>query len=227
MQRRAIKAALFVMLPVIAQADQTVYIDQVGANLYLDVTQSGGGNNSVGDPTAVDPYFYLHGDNQSVTILQYGSGNQLVGGIQGDLTYFDLSMSGDYNVYSFTSNYASMSNFKWDILGMGNTISQEVGDISSSAFTNQLVTVDGNDNTINTTVSSEGSTQNLLMLGGNNQLTYQAQGYGSSLEGHTFTLSMTGDYNSVAVSQTSTLIADNLSITTTGSNQTVNIHQSD
>ena len=60
-------------------AGNQVYIDQVGNNSNISVTQSGG-DNMLGDSSTAA---ILHGNNQSITVAQIGAVNTTALNIQG------------------------------------------------------------------------------------------------------------------------------------------------
>jgi len=116
MKHLAITAVL-VMVPTITFADQSVYIDQAGENLNATIIQKLGDNNTIGDITATDKYFYLDGDDMTLTFGMEGDGNKLIGSISGDTLDFTLSQIGDNNLFEIYASLASSSSLTWNIVG--------------------------------------------------------------------------------------------------------------
>ena len=221
-------AAMFVMVSSYAIADQSIYIDQVsGENLNLTITQQNGDGNSVGQPQEVNPYFTIEGDDQTIDILQNGSGNLFFGNLQGDTIGFDLDMVGDNNTVDMQSSFASNSDYVLNLVGSGNSIDLDFGQTISSEYTDLDYNIIGGTNTFTTVVDSDGSTQNISIDGDSNIYNITQNGFGSSLEGHTITINSVGSFNNVNLLQETTLEKSTIDLVLNGSNQVVNITQSD
>ena len=76
-----------------AYAGNSVYIDQIGNNSNLNVTQTGSGNN-VGAPTA---NMISHGDSQTINVEQIGVNNNANVNIVGSGTAAASSVTGNQN----------------------------------------------------------------------------------------------------------------------------------
>lgn len=221
-------ATMFVMVSSYANADQSVYIDQVsGENLNLTITQQNGDGNSVGQPEEVNPYFVIEGNDQNIDILQNGGGNLFFGSLQGDTIGFDLDMIGDNNTVDMQSSNASNSDYVLNITGSSNTIDLDFGQTISSEYTNLTYNIIGGTNAFTTVVDSDGATQNISVDGDNNTYNVTQNGFGSSLEGHIINMTSVGSFNNVNLLQETTLEKSTIDMVLNGSNQVVNITQSD
>ena len=82
-----------VLMAVSASAQNSVYIDQIGNNTSISVTQTGT-DNTLGNNTTKSVFY---GDSQSVTISQIGSYNTGVVNIQGVGITLNSQVTGDSN----------------------------------------------------------------------------------------------------------------------------------
>lgn len=226
MKHLAITAVL-VMVPTITFADQSVYIDQAGENLNATIIQKFGDNNTIGDVTATDKYFYLDGDNMTLTFGLEGDANKLIGSISGDSLDFTLSKIGDNNLFEIYASLASSSSLLWNIIGSANEVYLNMGQVVSAEYTSLDYTITGGDNIFNIDIDADGATHTLDLNGDSNEFTITQTGYGNSLEGHLLTANMTGDFNNVTILQETTTAQSIVDLVTYGSNQVISITQSD
>jgi hypothetical protein len=226
MKHLAITAVL-VMVPTITFADQSVYIDQAGENLNATIIQKFGDNNTIGDVTATDKYFYLDGDNMTLTFGLEGDANKLIGSISGDSLDFTLSKIGDNNLFEIYASLASSSSLLWTIIGSANEVYLNMGQVVSAEYTSLDYTITGADNIFNIGIDADGATHTLDLNGDSNEFTITQTGYGNSLEGHLLTANMTGDFNNVTILQETTTAQSIVDLVTYGSNQVISITQSD
>ena len=227
MKQTAIKALLFVMMPVIANAEQSVYIDQAGENFTLTLQQYGGDGNSVGDATSVTPYFEFDGDNMTLSWDFNGASNKVTGFLSGDSLTFDLGVEGDNNDMLLNGTLIDNSTYDINIVGSSNTWELYLGQVTSASYSSLTYGLDGDDNEFTITIDADGIAHDVAINGDYNNLSYFADGYGSSLDGHVFNLDLTGSSNTYNITQETTAAAGNLDIVSVGSNQTINITQSD
>lgn len=219
--------SIFVMVPFATMADQSVYIDQAGENLTMTITQKAGDGNEIGDTSAPSPYFTISGDNQTYTINQEGDLNKLRGTISGDNLTYTLNQVGDGNEFDWLATLSSYSTLTFNVTGSYNTIDLQMGQETSAEYTTLTYNIDGADNTFIMGIDADGVTHTVDVTGDTNTFDITQTGYGSSLDGHTITMTMVGNDNTVTIDQSTTLAASNINMVTDGSNQTITISQSD
>lgn len=219
--------ALFVMVPTITFADQSVYIDQAGENLNATIIQKLGDNNTIGDVTATDKYFYLDGDDMTLTFGMEGDANKLIGSIEGDTFDFTLSQIGDNNFFEIMASLSSSSSLTWNIVGSANEVYLNMGQAVSAEYTTLDYNITGNDNIFNIGIDADGATHTFDMNGDSNEYSITQTGYGNSLEGHLLTIDATGDFNTVTILQETTTAQSIIDMVINGSNQVISITQSD
>ena len=219
--------ALFVMVPTITFADQSVYIDQAGENLNATIIQKLGDNNTIGDVTATDKYFYLDGDDMTLTFGMEGDANKLIGSIEGDTFDFTLSQIGDNNFFEIMASLSSSSSLTWNIVGSANEVYLNMGQAVSAEYTTLDYNITGDDNIFNIGIDADGATHTFDMNGDSNEYSITQTGYGNSLEGHLLTIDTTGDFNTVTILQETTTAQSIIDMVINGSNQVISITQSD
>jgi hypothetical protein len=219
--------ALLVMVPTITFADQSVYIDQAGENLNATIIQKLGDNNTIGDVTATDKYFYLDGDDMTLTFGMEGDANKLIGSIEGDTFDFALSQIGDNNFFEIMASLSSSSSLTWNIVGSANEVYLNMGQAVSAEYTTLDYNITGNDNIFNIDIDADGATHTFDMTGDSNEYSITQTGYGNSLEGHLLTIDATGDFNTVTILQETTTAQSIIDMVINGSNQVISITQSD
>ena len=219
--------ALFVMVPTITFADQSVYIDQAGENLNATIIQKLGDNNTIGDVTATDKYFYLDGDDMTLTFGMEGDANKLIGSIEGDTFDFTLSQIGDNNFFEIMASLSSSSSLTWNIVGSANEVYLNMGQAVSAEYTTLDYNITGDDNIFNIGIDADGATHTFDMNGDSNEYSITQTGYGNSLEGHLLTIDATGDFNTVTILQETTTAQSIIDMVINGSNQVISITQSD
>lgn len=227
MLRLAISTATFVMIPVIAMADQSVYIDQTGETFKLTILQHNGDGNAIGDATSQSPYFVFDGNNQTVDITQTGGLNTITGFMQGDNIDWTLAQTGDANAWDIAGTMMDYSVMNFNVAGSRNDLSFNLGQIISAQYTTLTYNITGSDNMGTWTIDADGVTQTVNITGDYNTLSYTATGYGTSVDGHTLTADVQGNNNAITILQETTTAASNININTIGSNQIIGITQSD
>ena len=220
-------AAIVVMVPHITFAEQAIYIDQAGENLNATITQSGGDNNSVGDASATDKYFYIDGDNITLTWGFTGEGNMLTGSISGDSFTYSLDITGDNNILDILATMSSSSDLSWTIVGNANEFALSMGQVVSAEYTTLTYDITGGDNLFDITIDADGATHDFTLNGDGNEFNITQTGYGNSLDGHLITIDATGDFNTFTILQETTVSASIIDMVTNGSNQVISITQSD
>lgn len=218
---------LFVMVPGILFADQAIYIDQTGENLNATIVQKSGDGNSIGDITNNDKYFYLDGDNMTLSFSMEGDYNKLVGSIDSDYFDFILNQIGDSNLFNITATLSDTSTLEWNIIGSGNEVYLAMGQESSAAYSIMTYNVTGDYNMFNIAIDADGTTDTVTMNGDSNTYDITQTGYGNSLDGHSITIDTTGSLNEVTILQETTTAASTIDMVINGSNQVISITQSD
>ena len=120
--------ALIMALFAIVTWSNEVYIEQVGDDSTITITQDGSGN-SVG--TELNPA-YIGGGSNTVTIDQVGTGNSLTMTVNGAGTTVTASATGDNNSQTITcgstvSASCTASTISSVIVGDSNTTIQDLG----------------------------------------------------------------------------------------------------
>jgi hypothetical protein len=179
-----------------------VYIEQVGDNSTVTITQDGQ-NNVIG--TALDPAF-IGGGSNTVTIDQIGAGNQLTMVVNGTATDVTVSTTGSNNTQEITCGTTGSASCG------GSTITQ---------------TVNGDNNTVTQTLNSGQRTSNINVTGDYNTVTHTATGTGA----HSADITVNGSgtalvNNTVAVAQTGSN-AHTAVVNASGAGININIVQSD
>jgi hypothetical protein len=218
---------LFVMVPGILFADQAIYIDQTGENLNATIVQKSGDGNSIGDVTANDKYFYLDGDNMTLSFSMEGDYNKLVGSIDSDYFDFILNQIGDSNIFDITATLSDTSTLEWNIIGSGNEVYLAMGQESSASYSTMTYNVTGDYNMFNIAIDADGTIDTVTMNGDNNTYDITQTGYGNSLDSHSITIDTTGSLNEVTILQETTTAASTIDMVINGSNQVISITQSD
>jgi len=222
-----------------------IYIEQVGDNLDLDITQDGQ-NNQFGDSTtAID----LTGDDITFAITQTGDDNDIAAVINGNTYTGTWTFTGNTNTVDLVcdSNGTNCETVKLDITTTGDTniFDFEIGVSADGADADISFEIDGDGNVLTAKVdgvsatiditsdnsaSNASGTINNVSTGhttgqGGNMIDLDIDGDGDS-QGHTVILDITGGANHFTVTQSGT--NDNtVNGTFSGDGMEVNITQSD
>lgn len=148
-----------------AQANE-IYIEQVGDNSNITITQDGPGNR-VG--TSLTPSYIGSGSN-TVIIDQIGSGNQLDLIVNGSATDVTVSTTGSTNTQtidcgSSLSASCSGSTISQTLVGDNNVITQNLG---GGANHTSIIEVTGDTNTVTHTSTNTAVTSADIKVAGNN-----------------------------------------------------------
>lgn len=177
-----------------------VYIEQVGDNSSITITQDGTGN-KVGE-TGAGLDIFVGGGSNSVIIEQIGSNNTLAMVLNGASTSSNVSITGSGNQ---------------SVINCGTT--QSAG--CSGSVINQQV--NGDNNVITQNLGTGANHSSFVNIGGDtNTVTHTSTNSGAS----TTIITAMGDLNTIGVTQ-SGLTAKTVNVNTTGNSNTVNIVQSD
>lgn len=219
--------ALFVMLlgaPLSSYAQSTtnsIYIDQVGDASTITITQKGQ-NNKIGTE---QNRFQIGGDAQTMTVTQQGNGNQINGQIvQADNIDYGVTFTGDNNTMTVNhgdSASVAGSTLVLGVTGSSNDVSLTQGDASSSTNADQTITIGGDQNVYASIINADDVTNVVTISGDQNTFNMTQNGHA----GKNVTSTVTGNGNTISVSQTSTLNVDTLNITHTGNGNTIAVSQ--
>jgi trimeric autotransporter adhesin len=181
-------------------AANEVYIEQVGDNSTIAITQDGNGN-KVGD-TGVGNEAFIGGGSNAVTIDQIGSNNTLVMVVNGAAAGVIVDVTGSGNESTINcgttqSAGCSSSTIKQVIAGDDNIVTQNLG---TGANHYSEINITGDTNTVTHTSTNSGAS--------------------------TVNITATGDLNTIGVTQ-SGITAKTVSVNTSGNSNTVSITQSD
>lgn len=215
-----------------------IYIDQVGDNLDLDITQDGQ-NNQVGTSTTD---LGLTGDDMTFAITQTGNSNTIAATIKGADYTGTWTFTGNSNSVDLLCSSTSAGNCDTVTLnitttGDSNTFDFDIGETSDADSATVSFTIDGDNNIINSdidgtsvaltvTMDNSASLATTSTAGDEgNALNIDIDGNGD-VNGHTVTLDVTGGGSTYDIQQSG--IYDNtVNATFNGDSQDVDITQSD
>ena len=197
--------------------DSSLYIDQIGSNNTLAITQSGVGNQITGVGSNTSP---IRGDLNSVTIRQGSNNNQLSLSLQGTgSNTLNLNQGTDAsgNIVDDTGYHTQTIS----VSGYSNQVTtQQSGSVGHYLEANIV----GNYNTVGI-VQSDGTTQKQTVtnISGNNNVLNASQ---TGLGNHYLDVSLNGNGNSATVNQSgNTANTASISITNAGGPGSVNLTQ--
>ncbi len=214
-----------------SQADNEIYVDQVGSNANIDLEQLGsnnliGGLNAViGTMTALD----LDGVGLTLDINQIGNNNIFRGDLySSSSTTAFFEFDGDSNSLTLqvdpTGTYSADSgNYYVDVTGSSNSMTLNVGTAALADNLDLDIILNGSSNSIQSNIDVDQATHYLDIDGSSNTLQYDADGAAT----HYFWLDQTGSSRSFNIQQQSTQAQDWLKIISTSSNGTMCVIQSD
>jgi hypothetical protein len=178
-----------------AQANE-IYIEQVGDNSTIAITQDGLGNR-IG--TVLAPAYIGSGSN-NVTIDQIGSGNELDIVVNGAATDVIVDVLGGNNVSTIdcgSTNSAGCSGsfIKQAITGDLNTVTQDLG---AGANHTSEITIVGDSNTVTHTSTATGTASANITVSGDTNIIGVTQ---SGLTAKSVVVNSTGNLNNISISQ--------------------------
>jgi trimeric autotransporter adhesin len=177
-----------------------IYIEQVGDNSTIAITQDGTGN-KVGD-TGVGNEAFIGGGSNAVTIDQIGSNNTLAMVVNG-----------------------AAASVIVDVTGSGNESTINCGTIQSAGCSGSTIkqVISGDDNVVTQNLGTGANHYSEINItGSTNTVTHTSTNSGAS----TVNITASGDLNTIGVTQ-SGLTAKTVSVNTSGNSNTVSITQSD
>lgn len=190
-----------------------VYVEQIGDNAIVSITQTGAGNlvnGNVGGTGNTDDMALIRGDLNDVTINQIGSANIL-----------SLVLNNESNGTGATVVISADGSNNTQTIGCGTSLSSSC---NASIIRSEIT---GNNNN-SVQMLSGGVVQSKISINGNyNNVTHAASGVGQ----HSGEITVSGSgsssiANAVTLTQSGAL-TKNAIITSNGSNNNINITQSD
>ena len=217
-------------LATISQADNEIYVNQVGATSNIDLEQLGsnnliGGLNAViGTMTALD----LDGTSLTLDINQIGNNNIYRGDILGNSNTVWMEFDGDSNQFTIqvdpTNTYSADSgNYYVDVTGSSNSMTLNVGTAALSDTLDLDWIINGSSNSITSNIDIDQATNYMDIDGSSNTISYDGDGYATGY----FFLDQTGSSKTFNIQQQSTSAQDWLKIISNSSNGTMCVIQSD
>lgn len=215
-----------------------IYIDQIGDNLDLDITQDGQ-DNKVGTSTTDAS---LTGDDMTFAITQTGNFNEITATIKGTDYTGTWSFTGNNNTVDLLCSSTATGDCDTVTLnitttGDDNTFDFDIGETADADSATVSFTVTGDDNIINTDIDGTSAALTVVMNNSSslattsansdagNALNIDIDGDGDS-DGHTVTLDITGGGSTYDINQSG--VNDNtVNATFNGDSQDVDITQSD
>lgn len=188
------------MLWVFSVSANDIYVEQIGNNSTVNITQQGIGN-TIGD--SVNSAF-IGGGSNLVNIQQIGDANVLAMVVNGAGTNTTLTTNGNNNLQSIncgTSGQAgcSGSNITQLVTGDGNTVTQNLG---AGANHNSYIDITGDKNIVtHTSTMSAESNVSITLVGGNAAAPNVISVTQSGTLAQNVTLSSTGNGNNIAIVQ--------------------------
>jgi hypothetical protein len=224
LKAKMILTAGLILLPFssLAQTINSVYIDQVGSNSTISMSQTGS-NNKLGDETQAAIFT---GNNQVVAIMQVGANNVGNFNIQGSSASVTSNVTGNLNTVTATCGASGTTSCTDTVIeanatGGGNTLSATVGGKSTAKIN---VTGDTNTATISSTTSNmAGSRAEITSTGGDSNNLSISQNGPAGLNGFSAKIEVTGGGNVVGVTQTGT-VDSTVNVKSTGSNNNITVH---
>lgn len=200
-----------------------IYIQQVGDNLDLDITQDGQ-NNQFGDGTTGAS---LEGDDITFAITQTGNNNDIAAVINGNTYTGTWAFTGNTNTVDLVcdSNGVNCENVKLDITTNGdtNTFDFDIGTSADAEDADISFVIDGDGNVLTAKVDGQSAKIDITADNSasnasgtlNNQGTGFTTGQGGNMididvdgdgdaDGHTIILDITGGGNLFTITQSGT-----------------------
>lgn len=212
LSRKVLATLIMAAMPGLGLAND-VYIEQIGDNSNISITQTGAGNlinGNVGGSGANDDAALIKGDLNNVTISQIGASNTL-----------NLILNNETNGTGSTVVVSAVGSGNNQSIGCGTALTSSC---NASIIRSEIT--GNNNNTVQTL--SGGVVQSKININGNyNNVTHTASGVG--LHNAEITVSGSGSSaspNGVTLTQ-SGVSNKNAVITSNGSTNTINITQSD
>lgn len=209
----------------VAQAQNSVYIDQIGSNSTINVTQTGT-DNQLGNTTNKT---VLYGNNQLVTINQIGSYNIGTINAQGNALTLTSTVTGDSNTVNIACGATGGAGAACND---ANITANATGDTNLIAITaqgskqdiNASLNGSWNQGTVtSSTTNMNGAKSSITQTGGDSNIINISQNGPAGLNGFVATVDVTGGGNNIGVTQTGT-VDSTVNVKSVGSNNTITVH---
>lgn len=221
---------LLLLLPMLALADNEIYVNQSGATANIDLEQLGssniiGGLDAVaGTMTALD----LDGATLTLDINQIGDFNKFLGDMWADTLTGFFEFDGDSNEFEIqvdpTNTYgADSSDLNVDVTGSSNTFELNVATADLASALDLDWTINGSSNSLTFDIDYDSATNYVNIDGDSNTVTFDGDGYANGY----FYLDQDGNSRTFNIQQQSTLASDWLKLETTGNGGTICVIQND
>lgn len=202
-------------------AGNSVYMDQIGDNSTLTVTQTGSGN-SLGTNTASAKF---GGDSQTVLITQIGMNNIHDVVVDGSRTTVNSIVTGNNNQTTIGcgtvgSGVCNDTNIAANATGGGNIMK-----ITTKGMSDSQIQITGDQNSAeinNTSTSLLGAKALIDISGGNGNYVGIVQDGPAGVNGHDASVTVVGATNTVNVAQGGS-VDSIVRVTTTGSSNTISV----
>jgi len=218
----AMVAMMLLLLSQTSSANQnSVYIDQVGSNSTIAVTQDGSGNKA-GDGTTS---MIISGTGQNISIQQVGSNNIAAVNVQGSSTALTTIATGSNNTVTLNCGSVPTTSCTDTTITANATGNSNTLTTTATAKSTISTTVIGNNNTA--TINSNtthllGARVNIYATGNSNTMSVNQSGP-AGVAGFNAEMTVTGDSNTVGVTQTGTTDSD-VQINSGGSNNSITVN---
>jgi hypothetical protein len=222
-----IAKALFIMslmsssLAMAQSTTNSIYIDQVGDNSTITVTQKGQSNKIGTEQNRV----IIQGNAQTVEVTQEGNNNAINGSIeQADNIAYDTTVTGDNNTLTYDqggSGSVAGSTKTLTVTGDSNSLTFNQGTTSSATGATQTIAITGDTNTYTSTINADDVVNTMTVAGDGNTIAMTQDG----TAGKNVEMTLTGSTNSVTVNQKSTTNVDTLKLNSTSTGSTITINQ--
>ena len=168
---------LFAMsvMPLIADDDNEIFLQQSGDNLTLTIDQVGYGNKFGGTIASgsVATDMILTGSNITFNLDQIGNSNQLFGPAILDSSTIDMTFTGDSNVFDWNIGYigdADNSDIDVTVTGDSNTWDFDQGYAASANYLNFDLTLVGDSNDFFIDIDSDQAKWEMEVTGDSNNI---------------------------------------------------------
>jgi hypothetical protein len=196
----------------------SIFIEQIGNDNNITLTQSGISNNIGLD---LDNYSTINGNSNLILIEQTGDNNSHIYNIIGNNNNFSSVIQGGTNLISLTvggpNGNLIGNSIEQSITGNGNVLSEN---ITSNNITSKT-TIVGDLNDINLNLLSENASLEINIEGSDNKLD-NIQDLSAGINGHNLKIDILGSLNQINTLQSST-VDSVMHISIDGSNNIINI----
>jgi len=219
-----------------------IYVDQIGDNLNLNITQSGTGNyfgdisgNGTLSQSGGAPVV-LEGDDMTFSITQTGNNNEIAATIKGNTYTGNWQFTGDNNTVDMTCDSqgaVQCESVTVDITtnGSNNAFNVFIGENKIADNLVAAFTVDGDGNTVNADLDAVNADVTLTLdntasLAASGNTVNIDQDDAGDINGHSITYDHTGGAADINITQ-SGLTDKTVDVTSSGEDHQVDITQTD